>query len=119
MFSGVSRNVVKIRLIRLGSCRSTIELRPRTNKINHLEILTVNFVCHFFVKHRPRTALPSLSYTAQRPRSNRLDPTTQRRVVINRAYIPLREKALITEADRSRTVAPLISMHRRPTGGEA
>jgi hypothetical protein len=29
MFSGVSRNVVKIRLIRLGSCRSTIELRPQ------------------------------------------------------------------------------------------
>jgi hypothetical protein len=41
--------VVKIRLIRLGSCRSAIELRPRANEINYLEISTVNFVCHFFV----------------------------------------------------------------------
>jgi hypothetical protein len=29
MVSGISRNVVKIRLIRLGSCRSAIELRPQ------------------------------------------------------------------------------------------
>jgi len=28
MVSGISSNVVKIRLIRLGSCRSAIELRP-------------------------------------------------------------------------------------------
>jgi hypothetical protein len=30
MVSGVSRNVVKIQLIRLGSCRSAIELRPQS-----------------------------------------------------------------------------------------
>ena len=38
MVSGISRNVVKIRLIRLGSCRSAIELRPQTiNDISELQ----------------------------------------------------------------------------------
>jgi len=37
MVSGVSRNVVKIRLIRLGSCRSAIELRPHLRDLPHLK----------------------------------------------------------------------------------
>jgi hypothetical protein len=38
MSSGVSRNVVKTDLIRLGSCRSAIELRPQTIDLIHFSI---------------------------------------------------------------------------------
>jgi hypothetical protein len=36
MVSGISSNVVKIRLIRLGSCRSAIELRPQINNLTDI-----------------------------------------------------------------------------------
>ena len=79
MASGVSRNVVKIQLIRLGSCRSTIELRPRSNEINYLGKLTVNFVCHFFAEIVDRSCLPArrdvrmqFLYWIEMPPSNRL-----------------------------------------------
>jgi hypothetical protein len=65
MFSGVSLNVVKIRLIRLGSCRSAIELRPRINEINHLEILTVNFICHFFADFGGLSCPPLILHRAE------------------------------------------------------
>jgi hypothetical protein len=44
----------------LGSCRSAIELRPRINEINHLEILAINFVCHFFVTREARHRLAAI-----------------------------------------------------------
>jgi hypothetical protein len=50
----------KIVLCSLGSCRSAIELRPRINEINHLEILAINFVCHFFVTREARHRLAAI-----------------------------------------------------------
>jgi hypothetical protein len=57
----------------LGSCRSAIELRPRSNKISHLEETAVNFICHFFVTHRQGIASPHampLLYQLETPDSN-------------------------------------------------
>jgi hypothetical protein len=63
----------------LGSCRSTIELRPRSNEINHLGKLTVNFVCHFFADVVDRSCLSARRYLRMQflywiemPPSNRL-----------------------------------------------
>src|SRR5260370_34144854 len=47
MVSGVSRNVVKIRLIRLGSCRSAIELRPQIKDLAGIRAgFYLPFGCH-------------------------------------------------------------------------
>jgi hypothetical protein len=69
MVSGVSRNVVKIRLIRLGSCRSTIELRPQNFDLIH--------VFSFGRLSMPAKSLPTLHHfdppgRRYRPRQRRV-----------------------------------------------
>jgi hypothetical protein len=60
----------------LGSCRSTIELRPLANTINHLEIFRVNFVCRFFVKSEPCIASRSYTNHLWHAKSVRLSPVS-------------------------------------------
>src|SRR5260370_6958141 len=66
---GIARKVVKIGLIRLGSCRSAIELRPKINDLGGVGLaLWLPFRCH--VRESDPASRRFISF--ETPPSNRL-----------------------------------------------
>jgi hypothetical protein len=72
MVSGLTCNVVKIRLIRLGSCRSTIELRPQTIEVILDSKSAIRFLPVFSLSIRGPIMPAMILYRLGMPRSNRL-----------------------------------------------
>src|SRR6202035_2499337 len=91
----------------LGSCRSTIELRPRPSNFKHLAVSADRFPCHYL----PRSCSPSRSTAGDFPLYHRHWITQEDRQNVQNPS-PRNAAGAISDSRASRQDRPHLTEHR-------